>query len=558
MDPNRTPFQPERDSSSVQTDFTLDESPKHISLLALPFVYLFQPSRYMKHKAVNLSTAALFLIIWVSGASSVLDSLQSKQFLGQSMLSYSKTWAFIFGVGFGGGILRGLMIYGIGGLWFRLRLRMCGVQSGEWQETGRVYMAAGIAKHLVTLGVIFYAAMTFDDFDDYMQNEGTVSVFVTLGLVILFQVWSSFTLYAGVRTVFDANRVWAAIWFLVLPILIRLVALAVIIGLSFMQGVAVDPQLDSPSQFSSDSFEFQYPSNWSVSKDDAIPGPYTWVQVEPFLADAIIEFNIEYIEPDHNSIEGYLEYIKDSYGIDGIEVESTLERMGKFQGQGTKYRGMIEGTEYTLNIFQTLLRDNVALLIYSIAESSIEEKIEPGFDHILRSMKATDPYTMTPNLDRTYTMMQDELSFDIPSNWWLTVTPEDDTTNEDGSTQPGGLTVEARTPGYGSFRVYIYDSDLGPRAELGVSINAYSDTGRLIDETAMDEWNGYVGFGAQGKYLSDSQMDWNVTILVVPLTDGRIIEFQSVYPDDYAPMFIPGYDLIEQTMKVNTNLIPSP
>jgi hypothetical protein len=154
--------------------------------------------------------------------------------------------------------------------------------------------------------------------------------------------------------------------------------------------------------------------------------------------------------------------------------------------------------------------------------------------------------------------MQDELQFDIPSNWWLTNTRGDETTAEDGTVFPPSVTMEAQTPGYGVFRIYIYNSDLTPRSELAVTINSYSGSDQLIEEQPIDQLMGVSGYGAAGKYISDLDMEWNITILIAQLTDGRLIEFQSAYPTDHAEHYTPGYDHIAQTLKINQDLITSP
>lgn len=561
QDPEHNPFSRSvNEERGIPNDTKINdtvESQEHISAIAMPFVYLFQPSRYMKQTAVHLSGAALFLIIWITGASAVIDGLQTKQVFGQTMVLKPKTWISLFGIGLAGGILRGYVIYGLGGLWFRLRLWICGVRDEQWGTTARVYMSAGIAKHLVWLGIIGYAAIMYDDVDDYVQNESTISSYITLALIMVSQIWSSFTLYAGARSVFDANRIWAIILYLVLPILTRVVAVGVIMALAFV-GTAVEPQLDAPSDYKDASFRFEYPSNWFVTADEVIPGPATWVQVEPFFADAIIEFDIEYVAEDEDLIEVYLDSMHENSGMEFAEDYKELSRFGKFNGRGGRYTASLQGNQYIVTILQTPIREYVDAIIMTIVEESVAEKVQPGFDHILKTMIMTDPYTVPPNLERTFTAKQDEISFDIPSNWWLTNTRAEDITNEDGSVQQGSVTMEAQTPGYGVFRVYIYNSSIGARAELGVSINSFSGTDRLLEEQLLDQWHGCKGFGASGKYVTEQGMEWNVTLLISQLSDGRLIEFQSAYPTEYESKYTSGYDLIERTLTIEQAFIPSP
>ena len=515
----------------------VDDSQMRIPAHAMLFIYLFQPSRYMKHTAINLSGAVIFLIIWMTGASVVIDGQLNKQLFGQTMLPQPKTWGYLLGFGLGGGIIRGYVIYGLGGLWFRLRLWMCGVRGDvSWKKTGRVYMSAGIGKHLVWLGIIVYASLAFDDVDDYLQNEGSISTYISLVLIMLSQIWSSVTLYAGVRSVFNADRIWAIILYLVLPILTRLTALGILFALAFV-GTAVNPQLDAPSQFADESFRFEYPSNWSVTADTYVPGPVAWVQIQPFVADAIIEFNIEYVAEDQNLIKAHLESITERWGMVFQDDFTQISSIGKFDGHGGRYTATVGGDKYIITILQTPIQKNADAVIMTIVEESVAEKVHTGFDHILKTMSINDPYMITPNLERTYTVETDGVQFVVPSNWWVQTQSEPETTNDDGTTNPPYSYAMIQTPGYGYFQLNIYGSGLSPRAELGVSLDDFTDTGRLGSEQQMDVFFGMDGFGVSGISPSTDGLTWQTQIHISTLPDDRFLELRSVYPEEHAEQY---------------------
>lgn len=561
VDNDQNPFQPSQHPQgsfvNEQSDDHIEEVPSHIPLHKQFYLYFMKPSIYMKYASMNMTRAGIFLVIWIAGASSTIDSIQNKQLFGTSSPISIKSWAALFGVAITGGILRGFVIYGLGGVWFRLRLMMCGSPEAEWSQTSRVYMSAGIAKHLVALGIFTYASLMYDDLEDYIQNENTVSAMVTLALIMTFQVWSSFTLYAGVRSVFVAKRLWAIIWFLVLPILIRIGALAAILALVFI-GTAVEPQLDSPSRFRSESFRFEYPSNWSVTHDTEVPGPETWVEVEPFLADAFIRVNVYESYSDSNLVQETLDSLLSEGSITLVSENNRVEQIAGVKGTGQHYTVEIDGSNYRLEIMASPLGDRSESLVMILCLEKVWEDAKPGFMHIVKTMKLTDPYELRPNLDRTMTAKQDELQFEFPSNWWLTNNRDESLVDDAGDPLPDALTIEAQTPGYGTFRIYVYNSTLGPRSELGITINNYTGEDQLDDEELISQWHGISGYGAKGKYQSPSDMEWNVTILISTLSDGRLIEFQSAYPTDHAQYYTPGYDLIERTLRVNPDFIDAP
>ncbi len=188
-----------------------------------------------------------------------------------------------------------------------------------------------------------------------------------------------------------------------------------------------------------------------------------------------------------------------------------------------------------------------------ICHKDVWDTVKPGFWHIIRSLEATDPDTLMPNLKRTYTAEGGDVSFEIPSNWWLDIQADPDSTNEDGTVTKGAVSIRTMTPGFGYFQLFTYTSDAGPRGELGISLDEFTDTGRLIDEEDLDEWFGFTGFGVDGVSPSDDTMTWETKILVAKLPDGRLIEFRSVYPQEYASKYLPGLELIERTFKFDSD-----
>jgi hypothetical protein len=542
----------------LRSSVDIEAHSERIPLHKVPFAFFFQPGKYMLRNGIHASQLIVTLVIWISGMSMVIDRLEQSAAFGRPIVWMPESWGQLAAAAMIIGILRGLVVYGIGGWWYRVRLGFCGVKDAEWSTTGRVYMLSGTAKHLGLLVFTVIGAMSFPTFKSYASNEDGIMIFVALVVQMTLVFWSSFTLYFGSRAVFPIERVWSLVWFLILPIILRLFGLATILVLVFMQSMSPEPMLDNPDQHTSDSFSFEYPSNWFTTLGTEIPGPETWIQVEPDFADAVFEIDIEYVGADEDKVAQYFQSMTENSGMEFSESTNELTTFGPYSGHGSRRTGTLDGSKYIVEVFQTPINDFVAVIFLTIVERSIADDIQPGFDHVLKTAKITDPYTLTPNLDRTYTAMQDELQFDIPSNWWLTNTRGDETTAEDGTVFPPSVTMEAQTPGYGVFRIYIYNSDLTPRSELAVTINSYSGSDQLIEEQPIDQLMGVSGYGAAGKYISDLDMEWNITILIAQLTDGRLIEFQSAYPTDHAEHYTPGYDHIAQTLKINQDLITSP
>lgn len=544
------------------SDEALDADRGTLAWPMVPVAFFFMPGRFMRSCGVHLSTGVLFLVIWITGISSMLNSLETKSLLGNSFVTVPNDWAALAAMAIGAGLLRGAGIYWLGGLWYRLRLAMCGCRGAEWDKTGRVYMSAGIVKHLFFVVYICYAATQFDTYTAYLQDEsGSAGFYYSfLAAVILLQIWSSITLYAGSVATFPLKKIWAVIWLLVLPILLRTGALGLIFLGSYLGNMTPKPKLDQPLKYSANLISFEYPQNWKIEEDPTRPGPKLWVQSSPVVGDAIVEIELAFPEENGDNFDLNEQAWQERLDFELGDVLSDTSMM--YGGHECAMRDRIiifDSGKYMLrSIYWPVGNDGYGMLISSIAPSSEWDSIEPALRHMVGTLRVTDPVEAKPDLQNTYTAKFQEIEFEMPGNWWLNREQNDDETLEDGSYFYGTRFVEAQTPSWGAFQAHLYETSMGARAELAVSIENYSDSGRLENEQSIGEWLGYTGFGVRGQAELSEGRIWNITILVSEQPDGRMLELRRLVPVEFESSYAPGFELIEQSFKLRMPERPEP
>jgi len=521
-----------------------------VSLLALPWAFFFKPGSFMRSFAVHMSGGLLFLIIWMVGSSLVSSSFEERLSLGKQFFWFPESWAEFWIAAVLAGFIRGVIVFGVGTWWYSVRLSMCNVTDQDWSVKGRVYMSARIMKHIMSLLIFGFASLKYESLNGYVQDSSAVEALSIAGLLIVLEIWSSFTLYFGTRAVFPVKKIWAIVWFLVLPIILRLIGLAIIVGVFLFSGYAAEPATDQPSRYRGESFTFNYPSNWFINNDEEVPGPESWVEIEPIAGDAYFELAVRNIDTDEDLIEDTRSVYENDVGLVFEKNPKQLSMQAGFEGRGFEYQVELEGSEFLMRLFECQIEGNTHLLVIALVDVRSWEVLKPGYQQVISSLQVTKPSEIITNIESTYTVRKDVVEYEIPQNWWLDIYEEEDSTNEDGSISKGDISIIVQTPGWGYFRVILYESSLSPRAELGLTIDSYSDDSRLIDEQPLEEWLGLTGFGAQGQVSYDDGTLGEAKFIISELPDGRLIEVREVVPTEVVDFYSSGFELIKSTFKV--------
>lgn len=514
----------------------------------LLWAMLFRPTRFMLSHAVHVRFAQVFVIMWLTGAVGAIDQLELRDFTGRSSTTLNlTTWASVWGIALGGGLLRGMVWYGIGGLWFRARLYMCGVRDAGWEVTGRIFAFLHFPGMLA--GFLYYigASLAFDSFQDYLDSEDMI-----WGLLAFFPVgatmYSSVMAYASVRGVFNANRFWAIVWFLVLPLVVRLGLLVGVVVIGWMMEASPQPDLGNPKSASTATMTLQYPGNWVLTPGEPDTGPDTLIELQPTGHDALIAMEILYYDADADPIAETEEWLED-LGFELLPDPRPLISWGAFGGEGFEYRSNKDGQEYVLRVFFSELAHGGCLEFREIIHADSVERLEPGLELVRRSMVVRDPAALQADVGNPKSLEAGGVRFRAPGNWWLTRWVEEDA-------EPGvapNFRLRAESGQMSVLSILGYRDSQGARSELGSTLANLGITGRMEDERPLDRWMGLEGLGIEGidRASTLGERDRHIRLIVSEREDGTFVEVLRIEYLDTASLTTPGFELMELTFEVD-------
>jgi len=524
---------------------------ERIGPVGLVWSFFFRPSVFMHQRALRIGDTALFVVVWYCGISMALQVIQSRPRL-LSALSGIDSWVIVLIIAVFLGPVRGWIVYGIGGFVYRLRLRWSGVKDEPWPRTGRVYFSAGIAKHTVYLCIIPIAIARHDAPSEWATSMFWTEAALAFGVYMLFEIWASFTLYYGTRSVFPVRDIPALIWFLILPLVFRLLQIAlwcVILVFGSLGGFAEPPDLTRVESVETETFRFEYPSNWVTEIDEVIPGPEYWFTAEPVTGIAFLEVRTMYTDDRSEPMADHIRELERT-GYQVNAGQEPLRRIGRLSGEGELRQADYSGSELEIRLLCVDVDEDWGYLVTIVSARHSWPILRPGFEHILNTLEIVRPEDLEPNIHQPYPVRSDEFRLLMPSNWWLHVEEQGSTTAEDGRELAPWSSTEITSPGLGSWLVSVYTSESGTRAELGATISMFTDEPRLIDEEALSAWRGINGIGVRGGFAAHDGTESELMVFLIPLNDGRLLEIRRVITEGDRPIHLPGYERIESSFEL--------
>ncbi|MBE9079585.1 hypothetical protein IQ241_20175 [Romeria aff. gracilis LEGE 07310] len=185
---------------------------------------LFAHPRYFFSGEVALSKRRHILIaVWVTGMSYVIDRIEQEALRVELGISTLPGWAafrqqiiefwpwFWLFVALTG-CLAGLLVWLVGGWWFRLRLRWAGAENPNPHLSRLVFIYASLVFALPNL----FVALLWTGVQARYTTAYSEDIFLSL-LVLIFAYWELYSAYVGVRTWFTLDRRKAQLWFAILP-----------------------------------------------------------------------------------------------------------------------------------------------------------------------------------------------------------------------------------------------------------------------------------------------------------------------------------------------------
>ncbi|MCC7145547.1 MAG: hypothetical protein IT443_03805 [Phycisphaeraceae bacterium] len=366
-----------------QSPFDTKNTPPPKASLWLWYLF-FRPKVFFQHFVIDSMPLLTAICAWTYGMSTVIDRLAMKQMKGE--LSFDNlNWAGYLGMVVLGGVLGGLVYYTIGGWWYRVRLGWSGVAKPDRKLARRVYLYASQVAALPTLFQTFGEVLFYDS-----PHAAQQDTHVWLLAMLIFPFWAAWTSYRGVRTVFDARRGAALIWFFILPTLVIAVVLGGIMA-SAAAGVIGEfrkpPNLMQPANYHGQSFTFGYPGNWQLE------GP-------PTEEDAPEQVSIESTQDAYFLAMGYAmpqsaPADEVSNAIQAIQEVSTqweqirpLSQWAQMRGSGVEAKLLLKGQPFRCLIFVSQRNIDEYIQIRWICRLDHEAIATPGLVLIEKSFRA--------------------------------------------------------------------------------------------------------------------------------------------------------------------------
>jgi len=177
---------------------------------------LLRPERYFEARLRPDNPAIPWLVISVCGLARGIDSLDTRILMGTLATDSPllTTWAGLWGGLLGAGVMSGLLMWLVGGWWYRMRLLLSGASDVNKRKARIVYTHAALV--VAVPSVSWMAIVTF-----LYPNYSAAFAETPLAFALMFLApWSAWVSYRGARHCFDVRPGRARVWFLILPLIL--------------------------------------------------------------------------------------------------------------------------------------------------------------------------------------------------------------------------------------------------------------------------------------------------------------------------------------------------
>jgi hypothetical protein len=228
------------DDESGTTASELRPGKPSLSFFAFWNTLVFQPRQFFERYFEKGRSPYLFLVLMTVGINGAMDRLDRK-FLQWDLkgrlaeINAVNNWPYYWGISVVGGLLGGAFYYYLGGWWYDKRVGWSGGQrdaeSSRFLSLYSAFIPSFLAM-LIVIGDTFSRARPYPD-----DDEGWIALTKSL-IIVSATVYAVYVSYRGVRTVMQAPRWGARIWFLILPLVVYSLALGVVALVLTAAGVA--------------------------------------------------------------------------------------------------------------------------------------------------------------------------------------------------------------------------------------------------------------------------------------------------------------------------------
>ncbi|PCI08708.1 hypothetical protein COB72_07765 [bacterium] len=512
-----------------------EESRGSIPWFLLPFMFLIRPGKFMLSWGIHANIRWVLLAAWLIGSSGMINTVINRtRFSPDSLPIAIDTWTAVWIIILGFGILRGIIGYGIGGLWTWLRLRICGVRGNEWNRSTRIYNFSMLVNEVPSLLALAYFSLQYDTLRDFIAQPVSL-VNLVAALMMLF---APVVAFVGVLACYKVRIVWATILFLLIPMSWRVLLLGSI-GYSMLTstGSVLLPDTKYPVEYAGDVLAFDHPKDWQVAELDSIDDDQVEVLIESTSDEASLLIRVQ--PRDELDLVAYDIDLLDAMGytISRTSPEPN-SAMGQLRGEGIDYDLEKDGNRYRMYHLIAHFDFTHDVLIRSLASERYWDASKRAVIQIVDSIAIGDLYKIAPDLEKPMMLEREVFSFQAPGNWHL---------GESDRKPFTSLEISAKQ--YSWFKATIHDRDMTAQEELDMYL-MHSIDDQLVSHTPMNTWLGIWGVGVEGQLRESLAGFQQFKALYAPLADGRLLVIKMYQAESSAGLTDPGFELIESTFKL--------
>jgi hypothetical protein len=200
---------------------------------------LLTPRSYFANRAFLQDQRAAMIAAYVAGVSGAMDRIDQKMVRldlrgqagnGDTFISWvAESWLHYWILVLGIGLISAVFIWHLGGWWFKKRVQWSGAADATPHDARRVNILQQLVftGPAVILGIVQTAL--YQNYSDAWNSDS-----ITGMLIVAMLLWSCWTAYCGVTTVFPVQKGKARLWFLILPAIFYLMMLGVFTALYAM------------------------------------------------------------------------------------------------------------------------------------------------------------------------------------------------------------------------------------------------------------------------------------------------------------------------------------
>jgi hypothetical protein len=201
----------------------------------------FRPRRFFSGQLALGKTPYLVLVTWCYGISSAIDRIDRELLrveLGRARPSWERLGPMITESWLGfwlwvllAGALGGIFIWWVGGWWFRVRLEWSGALEPDKRLARLVFVYSSFVATGPAVALAVGYSLVYPSYAAAFAADEPYSA-----LFLIFPFWSLISSYLGVRTLFEASRWKARVWFVILPGILYLLLFGVVALLLSLAG----------------------------------------------------------------------------------------------------------------------------------------------------------------------------------------------------------------------------------------------------------------------------------------------------------------------------------